>query len=92
MHVLKLRLRELHGEAQTLAPQTRREEIGKASPRCNSFPGSVEQPSRRKRGFANVLKRIGKELDRQQRLAAHNGKVETEAEARTADTGRPIGT
>lgn len=76
MQALKVRLRELHGKTQTLARQKRREEIGKAAPRGKSFPGSVEQPSRRKQVFANALKRIGKELDRQQKLATRERNVE----------------
>ena len=81
LHALKLRLREQRDKAQVLARQKQREMRGKSEPRGKSFPGTAELPRRRKQVFAAALKRVNKELDRLQKLAARTSHVEA---ARTA--------
>ena len=52
---LKTRLRDVLGKERTLARQKRREVRGKAEARGKSFPGTAEQPQRRKQVFASAL-------------------------------------
>ncbi|MBK5959081.1 hypothetical protein CCR97_12800 [Rhodoplanes elegans] len=73
---LRLRLRELRDRERTLARQKRREVRGKVAPRGGSFPGTAEQPLRRKQVFSAALKRVNKEIDRQERLAARTAHAE----------------
>jgi hypothetical protein len=81
LRALKLRLRGQRDKAQALARQKRREERGKAEPRGKSFPGTAEQPQRRKQIFVAALKRVNKELDRLRKLEARTAHVDA---ARTA--------
>lgn len=81
LHALKMRLREHRGKARALARQKQRESRGKAEPRRKSFPGTAEQPLRRKQIFAAALKRVNKEVDRLHKIEARTAHVEA---ARTA--------
>lgn len=76
LHALKVRLREQRNKARALARQKQRELRGKAEPRGKSFPGTADQPSRRKQIFAAALKRINKELDRLHKLEVRTAHVE----------------
>jgi hypothetical protein len=76
LRALKLRLREQRAKARALARQKQREARGKAEPRGKSFPGTADQPLRRKQIFAAALKRINKELDRLHKLEARTAHVE----------------
>lgn len=76
LKALRLRLRELRDRERTLARQKRREVRGKAAPRGGSFPGTAEHPLRRKQVFSAALKRVNKEIDRQEKLAARTAHVE----------------
>ena len=77
LRALKLRLREQRDRARTLARQRQREIRGKAEPRGKAFPGTVEQPLRRKQIFATALKRVNNEIDRLRKLEAHTAHVES---------------
>src|SRR6187401_1213575 len=68
LYALKLRLREQRNKERALARQKQRELRGKAEPRGKRFPGTVEQPLRRKQIFAAALKRVNKEVDRLHKL------------------------
>ena len=76
LRALKLRLREQRDRARTLAQQRQREIRGKAEPRGKGFPGTVEQPLKRKQIFATALKRVNNEIDRLRKLEAHTAHVE----------------
>jgi hypothetical protein len=76
LRALKLRLREQRNKARTLARQRQREIRGKAEPRGSGFPGTAEQPLKRKQIFAAALKRVNNEIDRLRRLEAHTGHIE----------------
>src|SRR5262245_7887550 len=76
LYALKLRLREQRNKARALARQKQRELRGKAEPRGKSFPGTAEQPLRRKQIFAAALKRVNKEVDRLHKLEARAAHVE----------------
>jgi hypothetical protein len=76
LRTLKLRLREQRDKARALARQKQREMRGKAEPRGRSFPGTAEQPLKRKQIFAAALKRINKELDRLRKLEARTTHIE----------------
>jgi hypothetical protein len=76
LQALKLRLRDQRNKERALARQKQRELRGKAEPRGKSFPGSADQPLRRKQIFAAALKRINKELDRLHRLEVRTAHVE----------------
>ncbi|HVY44122.1 MAG TPA: hypothetical protein VG966_13895 [Hyphomicrobiaceae bacterium] len=76
LRALKLRLREQRDKARALARQKQREMRGKAEPRGGSFPGTAEQPLKRKQIFAAALKRINKELDRLRKLEARTTHIE----------------
>ena len=67
---LQSRLRDMRSKARTLTRHKQREARGKSEPRGKSFPGSVEQPQRRKQIFAAALKRVKKELNRLSKLEA----------------------
>ena len=73
---LQTRLRNMRDKARTLTRQKQRETRGKSEPRGKSFPGSVEQPQRRKQLFAAALKRVKKELTRLSKLEAKTQHVE----------------
>ena len=99
LRALKLRLREQRDRARTLARQRRREIRGKAEPRGKGFPGTVEQPLRRKQIFATALKRVNNEIDRLRKLEAHTAHVEAaraaialQRAAKFAHHPAPVGT
>ncbi|MBS0239007.1 MAG: hypothetical protein JSR89_11350 [Proteobacteria bacterium] len=73
---LALRLEGYRDKAQTFARQKRREAKGKADARGKSFPGTAEQPARRKQVFAQALKRVKKERARIYNLEARTANVE----------------
>lgn len=76
LHGLRVRLRDLRDKERTFARQKRREKRGKAEARGGSFPGTAEQPQRRKQIFAAAIKRVNKELDRLRKLEARGSTVE----------------
>jgi hypothetical protein len=76
LHALRVRLREQRSKSRTLARQRQREMRGKADERGKSFPGSAEQPLKRKQVFANALKRVNKEIDRLRKFEARTVHVE----------------
>ena len=69
-------LRKMRDKERTLARQKRREIRGKAEPRGESFPGTAERPRQRKQVFSAALRRVNKELKRQQNLEARAANVE----------------
>jgi hypothetical protein len=73
---LKGRIRQQRDKARGLTRHKQREVRGKAEPRGKSFPGTAEQPLKRKQIFAAALKRINKELDRLRKLEARDAHVE----------------
>jgi len=73
---IQTKLRKMRDRERTLARQKRREVRGKADPRGESFPGTVERPTQRKQIFSAALKRVNKELKRQQVLEARTINVE----------------
>ena len=73
---LTLRIERHRDKAQTMARQKRREVKGKAEPRGKSFPGTAEQPTKRKQIFAQALKRLKKERERLNHLEARTANVE----------------
>ena len=76
LRALQVRLREQRSKTRTLARQKQREIRGKAEQRGKSFPGSAEQPLRRKQVFANALKRVNKEINRLRKFEARTAHVE----------------
>lgn len=76
LHALRVRLRDLRDKERTLARQKRREKRGKADARGGSFPGTADQPQRRKQIFAAAIKRVNKELERLRALEAREANVE----------------
>jgi len=70
------RLRQMREKERTLARQKRREVRGKAEPRGGNFPGTAERPQLRKRAVSAALKRVNKEIKRQQKLEAKAANVE----------------
>ena len=76
LHEARAQLRKMRDRERTLARQKRREVRGKAAPRGGSFPGTAERPLQRKQIFSAALKRINKELKRQQVLEARSAHVE----------------
>ena len=78
---LRVRLREQRSKTRTLARQKQREIRGKAEQRGKSFPGSAEQPLRRKQVFANALKRVNKEINRLRKFEARTAHVEAASRA-----------
>lgn len=73
---LQKQLRSDRSKAQTLARQKRREVRGKSEARGKSFPGTAEQPLRRKQIFANALKRVNREIERLETVEARTAHVE----------------
>src|SRR5262245_23663771 len=73
---LQTRLRDMLEKERTLARQKRREVRGKAEARGKSFPGTAEQPQRRKQVFAGALKRVNKEIDRLRKLEVRTAHIE----------------
>lgn len=70
LQAVRVRLREMRGKARTIARQKSREGRGKAEGRGKSFPGTAEQPLRRKQILAAALKRVNKEIVRYDALAS----------------------
>ena len=83
LRAVRVRLREQRNKARALARQKQRELRGKAEPRGKSFPGTADQPLRRKQIFAAALKRINKELDRLHKLEARTAHMEAARAALT---------
>ena len=81
LHALQVRLREQRSKTRTMARQKQREMRGKADQRGKSFPGSAEQPLRRKQVFANALKRVNKEMDRLRKFEARTAHVDAARKA-----------
>jgi len=75
------RLRDLRDKEKTQYKARRRETKGTGERRGGSFPGTSEQPRRRKQVFAQALKRVNKELERHRKFEA---KAELGAAARRA--------
>lgn len=73
---LQKRLRSERGKAQTQSRQKHREARAKAEPRGRRFPGTADQPARRKQIFANALKRVNREIVRLEKLEAKTEHVE----------------
>ena len=73
---LRSRLQHMRDKEQTLARQKQRERRGKAEPRGASFPGTTEQPLKRRQVFANALKRVNKEAKRIRNLEARAANVD----------------
>jgi hypothetical protein len=71
-----IRLRQMRDKERTLARQKQREMRGKDAPRGGSFPGTAEQPLRRKQVFASAKKRVKKELNHLRKLEARTTHVE----------------
>src|SRR5262249_33193865 len=81
LKALRQRLRDMRDKERTLAREKRRQARGKDTPRGGSFPGTAENPLRRKQVFAAALKSVNREIDRM-------GKLETRAAHReTAPRG-----
>lgn len=72
----QVRLREMRDKERTLKHQKKREARGKAKPRGHGFPGTAEQPLRRKQVFAAALRRVNKEIERMRKLAARTQNVD----------------
>jgi hypothetical protein len=75
MRALQSRLRQMRDKERSLKSQKQRERRGKAEPRGGSFPGTVEQPLKRKQVFANALKRVNKEIERIRSAEAREANV-----------------
>ena len=73
---LQGRLRDLRGQAKTVARHKQRETRGKSAPRGKAFPASADQPRKRKQVFAAALKRVNRELKRLAELDAKAQHVE----------------
>ncbi len=73
---LALRLEAYRDKEKTFSRQKRREEKGRAQVRGKSFPGTAEQPKRRKQVFAQALKRVKKERARLHHLDVRAENVE----------------
>lgn len=76
LKALRRRLRDLRDRERTLAREKRHEVRGKGAPRGGSFPGTAEHPLQRKQVFSGALKRVNKEIDRMEKLAARRAHVE----------------
>ena len=74
-------LRQMREKERTLARQKRREVRGKADPRGGSFPGSAEQPHRRKQVLSSALKRANREISRRRKIDARAANVEAAQKA-----------
>ncbi|MBY0561953.1 hypothetical protein [Hyphomicrobium sp.] len=73
---LALRLEGYREKAKTFARQKRREAKGTAEPRGKSFPGTADQPAKRKQVFAHALKVVKKERARLHNLDVRAQNVE----------------
>ncbi len=73
---LQKQLRSERGKARTLARQKRREVRGKSDARGKSFPGTADQPLKRKQIFSNALKRVNREIERLEIVEARTAHVE----------------
>jgi hypothetical protein len=73
---LQIRLRGMRGKERTLMKQMQREGRGKAEPRGGSFPGTADQPRKRKQVFSSALKRLNKEIERMRNLQARAANVD----------------
>jgi hypothetical protein len=69
---LRKRLRGMRDHERTLARQKVREPRGKAPPRGRGFPGTIEQPTRRKQVYAGALKRVNGEVSRLRKIEARH--------------------
>ncbi|MCA6107057.1 hypothetical protein [Bradyrhizobium cenepequi] len=78
---MRSRLREMRDKERTLSRQKRREMRGKGEARGANFPGIAERPSQRKQVFAAALKRVNRELERLNHLAARTAHVEAARKA-----------
>ena len=76
LQTLQSRLRNMRDKERTLMRQKQRERRGKADPRGGSFPGTTEQPMKRKQVFAHALKRLNKEVERIRNLEARAANVD----------------
>ncbi len=76
LKTLRQRLRDLRDKELTLSRAKRREKRGKGAPRGASFPGTAERPFQRKQVFVAALKRVSKEIARQEYLNARAAHVE----------------
>jgi hypothetical protein len=75
------RLRDMRDKEKTQYKAKRRETKGTGEARGGSFPGTSDQPRRRKQVFAQALKRVNKEIERHRKFEA---KAELGANARRA--------
>jgi len=73
---LRQRFRDLRGKERTLSRAKRREARGKGAPRGTGFPGTAERPFQRKQVFTAALKRVNKEIARQEKLKARGALAE----------------
>jgi hypothetical protein len=76
MQELQTRLRGMRDKERTLTRQMQRERRGKAEPRGGSFPGTADQPMKRKQVFSSALKRLNKEIERLRNLEARAANVD----------------
>ncbi len=76
MQELQTRLRAMREKERTLTRQMQRQRRGKAEPRGSSFPGTADQPLKRKQVFSNALKRLSKEIARLRNLEARAANVD----------------
>jgi hypothetical protein len=76
LKTLQRQLRQMRDKERSLARQKQREQRGKAEPRGASFPGTVEQPLKRKQIFASALKRVNREIQRTHRVEARAANIE----------------
>jgi hypothetical protein len=73
---LRGRLKQMRDRERSLARQKQRELRGKAEPRGGRYPGTAEQPLKRKQVFANALKHLNKEIKRTRQLEARSANVD----------------
>jgi hypothetical protein len=83
---LQMRFRGMRGKERTLMKQMQRGRRRKAEPRGGSFPGSADQPIKRKQVFSNALKRTNKEIERINNLETRAANVD--AARRALDAAR----
>ena len=76
IRALQSRLRQMRDKERSLKSEKQRERRGKGEPRGGSFPGTVEQPLKRKQVFANALKRVNKEIERIRSVEAREANVD----------------
>ncbi len=84
LHALRKQIRNEKGKVRTLVRQREREIRGKSEPRGNAFPGNTEQPLKRKQALSAALKRVNRELVRQQALEARSANVDAARRALAA--------